>query len=790
MTPECFEKPDEGYSRANTTANNPEAGSLLSPRIARLREMTLADREDFQIYRAMPFWRAFRDNAGCPGNLRRARAIAAVYRSFPAKILRDEMIVGIGVGEKYGDWGFPEFWAGGIQSADSRRKRVRESGLPEPFCSELEQIAGEVGDSFCAARHFLSDGSQFGDGRALYWAGGMYINHSVNGYEKLLRLGFEGIIREIDDAIARHEYRADDPLSAIRLTTLRGFREVAEAAGAIGNRYAEEAEKLAAVCPDSEHKTQFLEIAEVCRNVPLKPAASFREAVQSLWFGHLLNCLEDHVNANSIGRIDQILGPYYEADVAAGRLTHEEALEILEALWLKLYRIYDVQQATIGGQNPDGSDATNPVSYLCLEATQRLKIIRCLSVRFHKKTPESLFRQAMELVAGGGGVPFFFNDDAIIPAVVSRGIPLDEARGYAVIGCVEIVIPGRSNPHAVSTWTNLAKCLELAIRGGRDRDGRQIGPKCKSLSEAASAEELYESFAAQMRWTNRKAMAASNAGELAQEQYLQMPFHSLLTEDCIARGLDVAAGGARFNYHSGCAIGIPNVADSLAAVAKLVFDEKKLAVRELLQALDSDFADAEQLRMMLLRDAPKYGNDDDLPDAWAARASRDFCDDLKEIRTLRGGCCFAHLFSFVSHLSFGSETGALPDGRRAGTPLAYSLSPQQGNDEEGLTALMNSLAKIPHHLAAGSSSIIVEVMPELMRGENFEKTVSAFRCALERGVGQLQINVVSADTLREAQSKPELHRNLAVRVSGFSQRFVTLGRDMQDHIIARTKHGG
>jgi len=412
-----------------------------------------------------------------------------------------------------------------------------------------------------------------------------------------------------------------------------------------------------------------------------------------------------------------------------------------------------------------------------------------MSVRYHKGTPDDFFREAMELVARGGGIPFFFNDEAIVPALVSRGIPLEDARDYAVIGCVEIVIPGRSVPHAVSFWINLAKCLELAVHGGRDPAcGRQIGPRCMPLDEIGCADELYDSLLRQMKWANRKAIAFSNAGELAQERHMPMPFHSLLTEDCISQGLDATAGGARFNYHSGCAIGIPNVADSLAAVQKLVFEEQKLSLGRLHETLAANFAGDEPLRLMLLHDAPKYGNDEDLPDEWAARLSRDFCEDLKRLRTVRGGCCFAHLFSFTSHLSFGSQTGALPDGRPGGTALAYSLSPQQGNDEEGLTALLNTLAKVPHHLAAGSSSIIVEVDPDLMCGESFGKTLDLFKCALERGVGQMQINVVSEQALRDAQRNPEQHRNLAVRVSGFSQRFVTLPKELQEHIIARTKH--
>ena len=763
----------------------------LSSRTEKLRKAALDGHPDLQLHRASLYWEGYKASVGRSVNLRRARALASVYEGFPALILPDERIVGVGVGEKYGQWGFPEFWAGGPASVQERIQAVEEAGLEEPFRSQMLQIAMEVGESLLGNRASLSDGDQFREGWDLgvYWASGTYINHSVQDYGKLLKKGLEGILGEIDEAIAGHEYSSDDPLSGCRRSHLEAFREVTLAAAGLGLRYAKEARRLAALAESGEEKERLEKIASVCGQVPLRPARTFREAAQSLWFGHLLICLEDHVNANSLGRIDQWLAPYYDADSAAGLLTSEEALEILEALWLKLYRTYDVQQATIGGQLRDGKDATHPVSWLCLEATRRLNLIRCLSVRVHDRTPEPFLREAFRLVAKGHGVPFFFNDEAVVPALEDKGIPAEDARQYAVIGCVEIVIPGRSCPHAVSFWINLGRCLELTLYGGKDPiSGKQVGPPGKGLDGMGSVDALYEEYLAFMRWANRKALACSNAGELNQERTLPMPMHSLFTEDCVGKGMDVTGGGARYNYHSVCAVGIPNVADSLSSIQRLVLEERRVGVEELLCALKTDFKNQERLRQLLLHGAPKYGNDDALPDGWAARISRDFCGDLAELRTVHGGSCFAHLFSFTSHLSFGKQTGALPDGRRSSEPLAYSLSPQQGRDVEGLSALLQSLCGVPHHLAAGSSSIIVEVTPEMMEGETFEKTFDAFRCAFQKGLGQLQVNVVSAERLREAQEAPERHENLCVRVSGFSQRFVTLSRDLQEHIIARTKH--
>jgi pyruvate-formate lyase len=523
--------------------------------------------------------------------------------------------------------------------------------------------------------------------------------------------------------------------------------------------------------------------------VPAEPARTFHEAVQALWFAHILTVWEDGINANGIGRIDQMLWPYLERDLANGATTWEEAAELLGALWCKLYRPYDVQQMMIGGLHSDGSDATNPLSYLVLDVTEGMDFIRCLSARLHAGSPRDFVSRCVDLVAKGGGIPFFFNDEALVPALVSRGVPLEDARGYAAIGCIEITIPGKAYPHAVSNWINVAKCLELALNDGKDLlDGTQLGPRTGTLAEFAGMDDVLAAYTKQLETFAELVVYGSNACETGHRSQFRLPYLSLLTDDCVGRGLDIIEGGARYNYHCSAAMGIPNAADSLAGLQSAVFGDRSVTPAEMLKALRSNYEGEEVLRLQLRNRVPKYGNDEALPDGFAADLTRQYCDLMARYRTVGGGTFFCHLFTFTLMLPYGKLTGASPDGRRAGEPLAYSVSPAQGRDKEGLTAVMNSLARLPHHLVAASSSAIVEVDPGLLEGSSREAFVDLLVTAVKQGVGQLQFNVVSAETLRAAQDDPERYGNLCVRVSGFSQQFRLLDREMQEHIIARTKH--
>ena len=362
----------------------------------------------------------------------------------------------------------------------------------------------------------------------------------------------------------------------------------------------------------------------------------------------------------------------------------------------KLYLDYEVQAIVLGGVDGEGRDAANDMTHIILEATARVGFVRDLSVRLHPETPQPVYDDCARLIARGGGIPFVFNDACFIPALVEHGIPEEHARDYAPIGCIELTIPGQANPHAVSGWFNALKCLELALFDGCDpRSGEQMGPRTGLFTELNGYDELLAAYRTQVTAFAERMVYHCNRGELRQQAWGPLPCWSVLTDDCIARGQDITDGGARYNYHSICFLGTANTADALCAVRRLVFEERRIEPAALLEALRTDFNGQEPLRKMLLTAAPKYGNDNAEVDAIAADLADHFIDLMDGMRSPLGGRYVVHLFSFLCNIDFGKETGATPDGRRAGDPLAYSLSAHQGRDQEGVTALLNSLSRLP-----------------------------------------------------------------------------------------------
>jgi formate C-acetyltransferase len=620
----------------------------------------------------------------------------------------------------------------------------------------------------------------------LYWCQATAYNHTVVGYARVLDQGFLGLADEVRERLAALDSASEDDRRAS--TVLESMLVLAEAAAEIGERYADRVRAQRQACRDARRKDELAALETVLRQVPARPARTFHEALQSLWFAHIINTWEDGINANSLGRLDQVLYPYYRHDLDAGRLTREEAFELLCCLWIKLYRDYDVQQVALGGVDAEGCDAANELTYLMLDVTEALGFVRCLSVRLHKGSPRRLLRRSLELVGQGQGIPFFFNDEVLVPALVDHGIALRDARDYAAIGCVEITIPGKANPHAVSNRINLLKCLELALYNGRCMTtGEMLGPATGDPSAMTCLEDVIAAYERQVAHAVHSMSRETVRLCLDRRQTAPMPYKSLLTEGCLASGRDFNDRGARYDYHESMPMGIPNIADSLAAIDRLVYTESKFTLSELVDELVQDFPH-ESIRLALLNRAPKYGNDDDTVDALAARVFEHYCELMREVSETYGMTFLAQPFTFLWLVDAGQLTAATPDGRRQGENLAYSVSPMQGRDFRGLSALINSLAKLPQQMAAGSTSAIVETEPVLFSEENLDHLVTLLQTAVAKGVGQLQFNVVNEETLRKAQAEPEKYRNLAVRVSGFSQRFCLLSKEIQDHIIARTKH--
>jgi formate C-acetyltransferase len=754
-----------------------------SPRVQRLRDFAITQQAErywgywLHLYYYLQGWM---QAEGQPLAMRTTAAYAHVIREMPVKLRPDDLLAG----EHGFDtmqalclfWGIPHDYAAQIAASNlTREQQTALTGWLDADPLRWRPLAS-FADYPPAMQRALEHGV------IVVWGGDL--NHSIRDYAKVLRLGFSGIRAEVQAAL--NALPLTDPDAAVRRTNLQAWLTYCDAAVTLGAHHAARARALAA--SDTANADEWHTLAAVCDRVPAEPSRTFREAVQALYFAHMLTVWEDGVNANGIGRLDQFLWPYLEADLAAGRITREEAADLLAALWCKLYHDYDAQQMMIGGQTADGRDAANPLSYLVLDVTEGLGFIRNLSARLHRGTPRPLLVRCVELVARGGGIPFFFNDEALIPALTDKGIPLIDARGYAAIGCIEITIPGKAMPHAVSNWVNTTKCLELALNNGCSLlDGTRLGPATGSLRDFADMDAVRQAYTTQLTYFTEMAVYGSNAIEQLHRLQYRLPYLSLLTDDCIARGYDIVEGGARYNYHSSAAMGLPNTADCLAALDQVVFTEQRATGVEVLAALKGNFTDAPELHAALLQ-APKYGNDLLLPDQYAAELTRQFCELIARYRTPSGGTFFAHLFTFTLMIPYGKHVGATPDGRLAGMPLAYSVSPVQGRDREGLTAMLMSLSRLPHHLAAASSSAIVEVDPTLFAGSGLDAFVDLLATAIDLGIGQLQFNVVHAETLRAAQRDPERYANLSVRVSGFSQRFALLDREMQDHIIARTKH--
>ncbi len=606
-------------------------------------------------------------------------------------------------------------------------------------------------------------------------------NHSVIGYETLLKLGYEGLLEKI----ARYEKQNDNP------AMYQAMREVCEAGIRFGARYAAKARELAADPAMSDDRRRELEaIAVVCDRVPRYPARTLQEAIQSLWFGHIFNTWEDTINANSLGRLDQILYPYYRQDIDSGRLTEDEAFELICCLWIKLYRDYDVQQSCVGGCKADGSDAVNELSYMMLDATEELDFIRCLSVRYSPRTDKKFLKRALEVVGHvGKGVPFFFNDDVMIPALVYGGVPEEDARGYTQIGCVETVIPGKSNPHAVTGQVNVLKALEFALTNGRSlvHPDYTLGLETGGLSNLDSYDKLVKTVYEQIRFIIDDSCRKVALHTKESETNSHKPYKSLLTESCIERGLDFNQHGALYDYYQVMLAGVPNLADSLAVLRQFVYRDKTYTLEEVVDQLVRDFPD-EKIRTEFVNKAPKYGNDIDEVDRIAVDIVNYCCDVLEEMSEKYGLRFHAQPFTFLWMIDYGRGTGASPDGRRSGEIVAYSVSPMQGRDFSGFVALLNSISKLPTKRTPGTTSAIVEVDPKLFTDSNIDCFTDILLAAAEKGLSNVQFNTVDADTLRDAKLHPEKHNNLAVRVSGFSQKFNLLDEALQNHIIERTKH--
>jgi len=616
--------------------------------------------------------------------------------------------------------------------------------------------------------------------------------HTTINNEKVLQLGLLGIRGGVQERLA-----ALDPL-APEDTDRRLFYEAClvalEAAMRFAERYAELAEELAARETDPMRAAELEQIARTCRTVPAHPAGTFQEALQSVWFMHWLVAAE-HGNSHFCfcpGRTDRYCYPALKSDLESRRLSRQQALELLESFLINYNRwgrFAPPQVMIIGGQHPDGSDATNELTYLCLEACREVRFLHpSLAISYHKGTPDKLLVEAVETLRSGCGYPCFFNDEVIVPGLLDIGVPREEAVHYIPCSCVEITVAGRCNAWVASGYHNWGKMLELALNDGVDpATGRQTGPRTGQFTQMMRFDDFKEAVKQQIRHFVEMEVRSYNLLDKLMGEMFPVPLLSCVVEDCLEKGKDYFAGGARYNFIEPEAVGPTNVADSLAAVRRLVFEDGSVTRQELLTALERNFEGCEGLRQRLIHGAPKFGNDEDEVDGLMVELVDLWYSEVRKHRNHRGGPYLPGFLCWVMHARLGEHVGALPDGRRAGEALAPHLGPSPGRDRHGPTAVINSVAKTDLSKALSGVVLNLKFLPDQLQGDSRERFLALLRTGFEKGIFEVQITLADSQTLRAAQEKPAEYGDLVVRVGGYSACFTALDKTLQDEVIARTE---
>ena len=623
--------------------------------------------------------------------------------------------------------------------------------------------------------------------------------------DKIYHKGMRDFQGEIEAAIDALDWLGDSDAYAKR-EELRAMHIAAEAIMAFAGRHAERARQLARQEPHPGRRAELGQIAAICDHVPAHAPRTFWEALQAYWFVHLGVTIElNPWDSFSPGRLDQHLLPFYERDLAGGRLTREGAEELLQCLWIKFNNqpappkvgvtaaesgtYTDFAQINSGGLRPDGSDGANPLSYLVLDVVEEMRLLQpSASVHVSQHSPDELILRAARIIRTGYGQPSVFNADMVVEELVRQGKSLVDARQGGTSGCVESGAFGKEN-YNLTGYFNLPKVFELALHDGVDpRTGRQLGPRTGEPTTFENFEQLFAAFEAQIRHFVEVKVRGNNIVERLYAAYMPAPYLSILISDCIAKGVDYHDGGARYNTSYIQGVGLGTIADVLSAMQHHVYEWGTVTMGELLEALDDDFVGHERLRQALLNRTPRYGNDDDAADALMVRAFEAYYDAVEGRPNTRGGEYHIDMLPTTCHIYFGSVTGASADGRKAWMPLSEGISPVQGADRSGPTAVIRSVSKMDH-ARTGGTLLNQKLAPRLLADEaGLERLVQLIRAHFALGAHHIQFNVVDVETLRAAQVDPIAHRDLIVRVAGYSDYFCDLSRVLQDEIIARTEH--
>lgn len=772
----------------------------LSIRVQKLKETMFAEERFMSIEQAKIVTDVYRDNPGLPRNMLRALALKEALGRIEIRITQGERIVGNRTTGVRAGVIFPE---SGLSWVD-REIETLPTRPQDPFQVRQEDVAAFKNEIFPFWKdktlEDILDERIGPEMRAIGKVAKINQTDHAQGHicpdtERWLQSGPKGLI---DVAKADRERHPDNA----------GFYDglilALEGAQIFMRRYAALAQEMAET---SVQKEELLEIARVCDALAERAPQSFREAVQASWFLYVILQMESNASSFSPGRMDQYLYPFYEKDIASGALSNEQALELVECLFLKFNQIVYLRSSSsakyfagfpigfnvaIGGQNEVGEPAENELTFLFLRAQEHLLLPQPnLSARVFSHSSEHFLTRCAEVVGKGSGMPQFFNDEAVIPALKSKGISDEDAKNYAIVGCVELTTMGNNLGWSDAAMFNLVKALELALNDGVcTLSGKQMGAHTGTIEDFETYEDVLRALDTQVDFFFERMIRCCEVVEKAHAELLPSPFLSSVIDDCMGTGIDVTAGGAHYNLSGIQAIQCANVADSLAALKTLVYDEKLVDRRELHAALVNNFENAELLRLRLLNKAPKYGNDVDWVDAIAFDWAKAFAERLSRYTNVRGGPYQMGLYTVSAHVPMGQNVGATPDGRLAKEPLADGgMSPVYGRDSHGPTAVLKSVARVKSEYGSNGTLLNMKFLPSLFKTEiGVAKFVRLLRAFIELKIIHVQFNVVNRADLLAAQERPELYRSLTIRVAGYTAYFTELAPDLQREIIERTEY--
>ena len=829
-----------------------------SPRIQKLVDALYEHMPVIESARAKLITESYKETEGEPIITRRAKAFAHILHNIPIIIRDNELIVGSSTIAPRGCQTFPEFSYEWLEAElDTVATRTADPfEIAEETKAELKEAdkywkgktTSELATSYMAPEAIKAiEHNIFTPGNYFYNG----VGHVTVKYWEVLETGFEGIMekaqKELDGcSVGDGNYaRKSHFLEAVILSC----KAVIDYAG----RYAKLAQEMAAQTSDPVRKQELFVIAENCSRVPAKGAQNFYEACQSFWFVQQLLQMESSGHSISPGRFDQYMYPYYKKDMEAGTITREFAQELMDCIWVKLNDLnkcrdaasaegfagYSLFQNLIaGGQNKEGEDVTNDLSVMCIQASMHVHLpAPSLSVRVWNGSPHEFLIKAAELTRTGIGLPAYYNDEVIIPALQNRGLSLEDAREYNIIGCVEPQKAGKTEGWHDAAFFNMCRPLELVFSNGMDK-GEMVGIPTGDVTEMKTFDEFFDAYKKQMEYCISLLVNADNAIDVAHAERCPLPFLSCMIDDCLKEGKSVQEGGAVYNFTGPQGFGIANMADGLFAIRKLVYEDKKVSMKELKEALawnydkGLDAQSAGDMTEMIMKamqkagrnvdastaegllktfmgmkpgeqktqrfkeihdmidEVPKFGNDIPEVDYFAREVAYTYSKPLQKYNNPRGGKFQAGLYPVSANVPLGGQTGATPDGRYAHTPVADGVSPSAGKDVKGPTAAATSVSRLDHFIVSNGTLFNQKFHPSALSGrEGLEKFVALIRGYFDQKGMHMQFNVVDRQTLLDAQEHPEKYKHLVVRVAGYSALFTTLSRSLQDDIIRRTEQG-